>query len=150
MMLSIILKAPKCLAAAETISGKKGHVNYDCIPSVIYTHPEVACIGKTEQELKEKGIEYKVGKFPMTANSRARATNDTEGFVKILECKKSYRILGAHIIGREAGNMIHEVVVAIEFGGCAEDIAIICHAHPSYNEAVKEACLDVEKRAIHM
>jgi len=129
---------------------KKSHINYDCIPSVIYTHPEVACVGKTEQELKNGGVEYKVGKFPMMANSRARATSDSEGFVKVLSCKKTDRILGTHIISREAGNMIHEIVVAMEFGGSAEDIARTCHAHPSYNEAVKEAALATDKRAIHM
>lgn len=138
------------VAAAEIIAGGAGHINYDCIPSVIYTYPEVACVGKTEEELKAAGIAYNVGKFPFMANSRARSTNDPEGFVKILACAKTDRILGAHIIGREAGNMIHEIVVAMEFGGSAEDIARTCHAHPTYNEAVKEAALAVDKRPIHI
>ena len=138
------------VVAAELIAGQKSHINYDCIPSVIYTHPEVACVGKTEQELKNGGVEYKVGKFTMMANSRARATSDSEGFVKVLSCKKTDRILGTHIISREAGNMIHEIVVAMEFGGSAEDIARTCHANQSYNEAVKEAALATDKRAIHM
>jgi dihydrolipoamide dehydrogenase len=137
------------MAVAEIIAGQKGHVNYDVIPSVIYTHPEVACVGKTEEELKAAGISYKVGKFSMMANSRARATFDDQGFVKILADAKSDRILGAHIIARDAGSAIHEVVVAMEFGGSAEDIARTCHAHPTYNEAVKEAALAVDKRAIH-
>ena len=137
------------VAAAEIIAGQKGHVNYDVIPNVIYTYPEVASVGKTEEELKAAGTAYKVGKFSMMANSRARATFDSEGFVKILACAKTDRILGAHIIGREAGNTIHEIVVAMEFGGSAEDIARTCHAHPTYNEAVKEAALAVDKRQIH-
>lgn len=137
------------VAVAEIIAGQAGHVNYDVIPSVIYTHPEVASVGKTEEELKAAGAEYKVGKFSMMANSRARATFDDQGFVKILACAKTDRILGAHIIGREAGNTIHEVVVAMEFGGSAEDIARTCHAHPTYNEAVKEAAMAVDKRQIH-
>ncbi|MCE3255221.1 MAG: dihydrolipoyl dehydrogenase [Rickettsiaceae bacterium] len=136
--------------AAELIAGKAGHINYDCIPNVIYTYPEVASVGKTEEELKVAGIAYNVGKFPMMANSRARATEDSQGFVKILACAKTDRILGAHMIAREAGNMIHEIVVAMEFGGSAEDIARTCHAHPTYNEAVKEAALGVEKRTIHI
>jgi dihydrolipoamide dehydrogenase len=138
------------VAVAEMIAGQKGHVNYDVIPNVIYTYPEVASVGKTEEELKAAGIEYKVGKFPMMANSRARATGDDQGFVKILSCAKTDRILGTHIIAREAGNMIHEIVVAMEFGGSAEDIARTCHAHPTYNEAVKEAALGVDKRSIHI
>ena len=142
------------MAAAEIIAAKgaysAGHINYDCIPSVIYTHPEVACVGKTEEELKAAGIAYNVGKFHMMANSRARATGDEIGFVKILACSKSDKILGAHIIAREAGNMIHEIVVAMEFGGSAEDIARTCHAHPTYNEAIKEAALAVDKRPIHI
>jgi dihydrolipoamide dehydrogenase len=137
------------VAAAEIIAGQAGHVNYDCIPSVVYTYPEIASVGKTEEELKAAGIAYKVGKFSMMANSRARATFDEQGFVKILSCAKTDRILGAHIIAREAGNTIHEIVVAMEFGGSAEDIARTCHAHPTYNEAVKEAALAVDKRAIH-
>jgi dihydrolipoamide dehydrogenase len=137
------------VAVAEIIAGQAGHVNYDIIPSVIYTYPEVASVGKSEEELKKSNIDYKVGKFSMMANSRARATFDEQGFVKILACAKSDRILGAHIIGREAGNTIHEIVVAMEFGGSAEDIARTCHAHPTYNEAVKEAALAVDKRQIH-
>jgi len=137
------------VAAAEIIAGQKGHVNYDVIPNVIYTYPEIASVGKTEEELKAANVAYKVGKFTMMANSRARATNDDQGFVKILADAKTDRILGAHIIAREAGNTIHEVVVAMEFGGSAEDIARTCHAHPTYNEAVKEAALAVDKRQIH-
>jgi dihydrolipoamide dehydrogenase len=137
------------VAAAEIIAGQKGHVNYDVIPSVVYTYPEVASVGKTEEELKAAGIEYKAGKFSMMANSRARATFDDQGFVKILADAKTDRILGAHIIGREAGNTIHEVVVAMEFGGSAEDLARTCHAHPTYNEAVKEAAMAVDKKQIH-
>jgi dihydrolipoamide dehydrogenase len=137
------------VAAAEMIAGQKGHVNYDVIPNVIYTYPEIASVGKTEEELKAAGVEYKVGKFSMMANSRARATFDEQGFVKILADAKTDRVLGAHIIGREAGNTIHEVVMAMEFGGSAEDIARTCHAHPTYNEAVKEAALAVDKRQIH-
>jgi dihydrolipoamide dehydrogenase len=137
------------VAVAEIIAGQKGHVNYDVIPNVIYTYPEVASVGKTEEELKNANIAYKVGKFSMMANSRARATGDDQGFVKILADEKTDRILGAHIIGREAGNTIHEIVVAMEFGGSAEDLARTCHAHPTYNEAVKEAAMAVEKRQIH-
>lgn len=137
------------IAAAEMIAGKAGHVNYDVIPNVIYTYPEVASVGKTEEELKAAGVEYNVGKFSMMANSRARATFDDQGFVKILADKKTDKVLGAHIIAREAGNTIHEVVVAMEFGGSSEDIARSCHAHPTYNESVKEAALAVEKRQIH-
>ena len=142
------------IAAAEIIvaEGKyaAGHINYDCIPNVIYTHPEVASVGKTEEELKVAGIAYNIGKFPMMANSRARATGDDAGFIKILACTKTDKILGAHIIAREAGNMIHEIVVAMEFGGSAEDIARTCHAHPTYNEAIKEAALAIDKRPIHI
>lgn len=137
------------IAVAEIIANQAGHVNYDAIPNVIYTYPEVASVGKTEEELKAQNIDYKIGKFMMMANSRARATFDEQGLVKILACSKTDRILGAHIIAREAGNMIHEVAVAIEFGGSAEDLARTCHAHPTYNEAIKEACLAVDKRAIH-
>ena len=137
------------MAVAEIIAGQKGHVNYDVIPNVIYTYPEIASVGKTEEELKKEGINYKVGKFTMMANSRARATFDDQGFVKILADAKTDKILGAHIIAREAGNTIHEIVVAMEFGGSSEDIARTCHAHPTYNEAVKEACLAVDKRPIH-
>ncbi len=138
------------VAVAEIIAGGAGHINYDCIPNVIYTYPEVASVGKTEEELKAAGVAYNAGKFPMMANSRARATGDDQGFVKLLACAKTDKILGAHIIAREAGNMIHEIVVAMEFGGSAEDIARTCHAHPTYNEAVKEAALAVDKRPIHI
>ncbi len=141
------------VAVAEIIAAKgaylAGHINYDFIPNVIYTYPEVASVGKTEEELKASGVVYNVGKFPLMANSRARATGDEQGFVKILADAKTDQILGAHIIAREAGNMIHEIVVAMEFGGSAEDIARTCHAHPTYNEAIKEAALAVDKRAIH-
>lgn len=137
------------MAVAEIIAGQKGHVNYGVIPNVIYTYPEIASVGKTEEELKKEGANYKVGKFTMMANSRARATFDDQGFVKILADAKTDKILGAHIIAREAGNTIHEIVVAMEFGGSSEDIARTCHAHPTYNEAVKEACLAVDKRQIH-
>ena len=137
------------VAVAEIIAGQKPHINYDLIPNVIYTYPEIASIGKTEEQLKEAGIKYKSGKFSMMANSRARSTFDDQGFVKILADATTDRILGAHIIAREAGNTIHEIAVAMEFGGSAEDIARTCHAHPTYNEAVKEAALAVDKRAIH-
>ena len=138
------------IAVAELIANGYGHVNYDIIPNVIYTHPEVASIGKTEEELKQGGVEYNIGKFPMMANSRARATFDDAGFVKILACKKTDKILGCHIISREAGNMIHEVAAVMEFGGSAEDLARTCNAHPTYNESIKEACLAVDKRPIHI
>lgn len=137
------------VAAAEIIAGQAGHVNYDVIPNVIYTYPEIASVGKTEEELKAAGIAYKSGKFSMMANSRARATGDDQGFVKILACATTDRVLGAHIIAREAGNTIHEVAITMEFGGSSEDIARTCHAHPTYNEAVKEAAMAVEKRQIH-
>ncbi len=137
------------VAVAETLAGKYGHVNYDVIPGVIYTHPEVACVGKTEEELKALGIEYKVGKFSFMANSRAKAINDSAGFVKVLACKKTDKILGTHIIGRSAGDIIHEICVAMEFSGSAEDVARTCHAHPTLNEAIKEACMAVDKAQIH-
>jgi dihydrolipoamide dehydrogenase len=138
------------VVCAEIISGQSGHVNYDAIPGIVYTWPEVAAVGKTEEALKEAGIAYKTGKFPFTANSRARANGLTDGFVKILADAKTDRVLGAHIIGADAGNMIHEIVAAMEFGGAAEDIARICHAHPTLNEAVKEAALAVDGRPIHI
>ncbi len=137
------------IAVAEIIAGQSGHVNYDIIPSVIYTSPEVASVGKTEEELKSKGQSYKVGKFPFIANSRAKAINDTEGFVKILADNKTDKVLGVHIIGPHAGEIIAEVSVAMEFGASSEDIARTCHAHPTFSEAVKEAALAVEKRQIH-
>ncbi|MGB8273992.1 MAG: dihydrolipoyl dehydrogenase [Alphaproteobacteria bacterium] len=138
------------VAVAEIIAGESGHVNYDTIPAVVYTFPEVASVGKTEEELKSAAIAYKTGKFPFTANPRARCNAETDGMVKILSDAKSDRILGVHIIGPEAGTVIHEAVVAMEFGASAEDLARICHAHPTLNEAVKEAALAVAGRAIHI
>lgn len=138
------------MAVAETIAGQKPHVNYHTIPGVIYTHPEVANVGHTEEELKAAGRAYKVGKFPFLANSRARATGQTDGFVKILADSATDEVLGVHMIGPQAGNIIHEVCVAMEFGASSEDIARTCHAHPTYNEAVKEAALAVDGRAIHI
>tara|TARA_B100001121_G_scaffold293322_1_gene295812 strand:+ start:4587 stop:5987 length:1401 start_codon:yes stop_codon:yes gene_type:complete len=137
------------IAVAENIAGQSGHVNYDTIPGVIYTTPEVASIGKTEEQLKEKNIEYKIGKFSFMANSRAKAIDDTEGFVKILADKKTDKVLGAHLIGPHAGELIAEIGIAMEFGASSEDIARTCHAHPTFSEAVKEAALSVDKRAIH-
>jgi dihydrolipoamide dehydrogenase len=138
------------VAAAETIAGKSGHVNYDVIPNVVYTYPEVASVGKTEEELKQAGVAYNAGKFPFTANGRAKVNMTTDGFVKILADAKTDRVLGVHILGPDAGNMIAEAAVAMEFGASSEDIARTCHAHPTLTEAVKEAALAVEKRAIHM
>jgi len=137
------------IAVAELIAGQSGHVNYDVIPGVVYTSPEVASVGKTEEELKEKGISYKIGKFPFAANSRAKAIDDPEGFVKILADSVSDKVLGVHIIGPHAGEMIAEMSVAMEFGASAEDIARTCHAHPTFSEAIKEAALSVDKRQIH-
>jgi dihydrolipoyl dehydrogenase len=138
------------VACAEIIAGKAGHVNYDVIPGVVYTTPEVSAVGKTEEELKQAGVEYTVGKFPFTANGRSKVYQTTEGFVKVLADAKTDRVLGVHIVGREAGEMIHEAAVLMEFGGSAEDLARTCHAHPTRSEAVKEAALAVGKRAIHM
>jgi dihydrolipoamide dehydrogenase len=138
------------VAVAEILAGQAGHVNYDVIPNVIYTYPELASVGKSEEELKQAGIAYNVGKFPFTANGRAKANQQTEGFVKILADAKTDRVLGVHILGAHAGNMIAEAAVAMEFGAAAEDIARTCHAHPTLPEAVKEAALAVGKRAIHM
>ena len=138
------------IAVAEILAGQAGHVNYGAIPSVVYTAPEVASVGKTEEELKAAGIAYRVGKFPFTANGRAKVNRTTEGFVKVIAEEGSDRVLGVHIIGADAGTMIAEAVVLMEFGGSAEDLARICHAHPTLNEAVKEAALAVDKRAIHM
>ncbi len=138
------------VAVAEDLAGQAGHVNYDVIPSVVYTAPEVASVGKTEEQLKEAGIAYKVGKFPFTANGRAKVNRTTEGFVKILADEATDRVLGVHIIGPDAGTMIAEAAVLMEFGGSAEDLARTCHAHPTLNEAVKEAALAVDKRALHM
>ena len=137
------------IAVAENIAGQSGHVNYDTIPGVIYTTPEVASIGKTEEQLKELKIKYKIGKFSFMANSRAKAIDDTEGFVKILADEKTDKVLGAHLIGAHAGELIAEIGVAMEFGASSEDIARTCHAHPTFSEAVKEAALSVDKRAIH-
>jgi len=137
------------IAVAENIAGQSGHVNYDIIPGVVYTTPEVASIGKTEEQLKEANIKYKIGKFSFMANSRAKAIDEAEGFVKILADEKTDRVLGAHIIGPHAGELIGEIGVAMEFGASAEDIARTCHAHPTFSEAVKEAALSVDKRAIH-
>ncbi|MDA9697806.1 dihydrolipoyl dehydrogenase [Candidatus Pelagibacter sp.] len=137
------------IAVAENIVGQSGHVNYDTIPGVIYTTPEVASIGKTEEQLKEKNIQYKVGKFSFMANSRAKAIDDAEGFVKILADKTTDKVLGAHLIGPHAGELIAEIGIAMEFGASSEDIARTCHAHPTFSEAVKEAALSVDKRAIH-
>ena len=138
------------MAVAEILAGQAGHVNYDVIPNVVYTFPEIASVGKTEEELKEAGIAYNTGKFPFTANGRAKANHQTDGFVKILADAKTDRVLGVHIVSSDAGNMIAEAAVAMEFGAAAEDIARTCHAHPTLPEAVKEAALAVAKRAIHM
>ena len=138
------------IAVAEMLAGKSGHVNYDVIPGVIYTAPEVAWVGLNEEELTQRGVDYRIGKFPFMANGRAKVNNTTDGFVKILADTKTDRILGVHIVGPEAGNMIAEAAVAMEFGGSAEDLARTCHAHPTLTEAVKEAALAVEDRAIHM
>ncbi|MBX9989306.1 dihydrolipoyl dehydrogenase [Phreatobacter oligotrophus] len=138
------------VAVAEIIAGKAGHVNYDCIPGVVYTYPEVATVGKSEEDLKAAGIAYNVGKFPFTANGRARANRATDGFVKVLADAATDKVLGVHIVGAGAGEMIHEAVVLMEFGGSSEDLARSTHAHPTMSEAVKEAALAVDKRAIHM
>ena len=138
------------VAVAEILAGQAGHVNYETVPGIVYTWPEVATVGKTEEELKTAGIDYKSGKFPFTANSRARCNAETDGFVKILADAKTDRVLGAHVIGPEAGTIIHECVMAMEFGGSAEDIARAFHGHPTLNEAVKEAALAVAGRAIHI
>ena len=137
------------IAVAELLGGQSGHVNYDVIPGVIYTSPEVAYVGKSEEQLKKDGVSYKIGKFPFLANSRAKVNNETEGFVKILADSKSDRILGVHIIGPHSGDMIAEMALAMEFGASAEDIARTCHAHPTHTEAIKEAALAVDKRPIH-
>ena len=137
------------IAVAENIAGQSGHVNYDTIPGVVYTSPEVASIGKTEEQLKQANVNYKTGKFSFMANSRAKAIDDAEGFVKILADEKTDKVLGAHIIGPHAGELIAEIGIAMEFGASSEDIARTCHAHPTFSEAVKEAALSVDKRAIH-
>jgi dihydrolipoyl dehydrogenase len=140
----------EAVACAELIAGKAGHVNYDAIPSVVYTFPEVATVGKTEEELKAAGIQYKVGKFPFTANARAKTIMATEGFVKILADAKTDRVLGCHILGAEAGNLMAEVVLAIEFGASSEDIARTCHSHPTLTEAVRQAAMAVEGWTMQM
>ena len=137
------------VALAEILAGQAGHVNYDVIPGVIYTNPEVAVVGKSEEELKAAGVAYNVGKFPFLANGRARAMRQTDGFVKVLADAKTDRVLGVHIVGFGAGEMIHEAAVLMEFGGSAEDLARTCHAHPTMSEAVKEAAMAVAKRSIH-
>jgi len=137
------------IAVAELIAGQSGHVNYDVIPGVIYTSPEVASVGKTEEQLKELKVKYKVGKFPFLANSRAKAINEPEGFVKILADEKTDKVIGVHIIGPHAVEIIAETAIAMKFGASSEDIARTCHAHPTFSEAVKEAALSVDKRAIH-
>ena len=137
------------IAVAEILAGQAGHVNYDVIPGVVYTSPEVATVGKTEEQLKEENKLYKVGKFPFLANSRAKVNNETEGFVKILADSKTDKVLGVHIIGPHCGDMIAEMALAMEFGASAEDIARTCHAHPTHTEAIKEAALAVDKRPIH-
>jgi dihydrolipoamide dehydrogenase len=138
------------VAVAEILAGQAGHVNYDVIPGVVYTTPEISSVGRTEEELKQAGVAFTVGKFPFTANGRSKVNQTTEGFVKILADAKTDRVLGVHIVGREAGEMIHEAAVLMEFGGSAEDLARTCHAHPTRSEAIKEAALAVGKRAIHM
>jgi dihydrolipoamide dehydrogenase len=138
------------VACAEILAGQAGHVNYDVIPGVVYTTPEVSTVGKTEEELKQAGVAYTAGKFPFTANGRSKVNQTTEGFVKVLADATTDRVLGVHIVGREAGEMIHEAAVLMEFGGSAEDLARTCHAHPTRSEAIKEAALAVGKRAIHM
>jgi len=138
------------VAVGEIIAGKAGHVNHYVIPSVVYTTPEVSSVGKTEEELKQAGVAYTSGKFPFTANGRSKVNQTTDGFVKVLADAKTDRVLGVHIIGIEAGEMIHEAAVLMEFGGSAEDLARTCHAHPTRSEAIKEAALAVGKRAIHM
>jgi dihydrolipoamide dehydrogenase len=138
------------VACAEMMAGQKPHIDYDAIPSVVYTWPEAASVGKTEEQLKKDGVEYRVGKFPLTANSRARANGETEGLVKLLADAKTDRLLGAHIVAGEAGTMIAELALAMEFSASAEDIARTCHAHPTLSEAVKEAALAVAGRPIHI
>jgi len=138
------------VACVEIIAGQHPHLNYDAIPGVVYTWPEVAAVGKTEEELKAAGIDYRVGKFPFTATPRARTSGETDGFVKLLADRKTDRILGAHVIGPDAGTLIHEIVLAMEFGASAQDVALTCHAHPTLNEAVKEAALAVAGHPLHI
>ena len=137
------------IAVAEIIVGQAGHMNYDVIPAVIYTSPEVASVGKTEEQIKKNNIKYKVGKFPFIANSRAKVNNDFDGFVKIIADEKTDKVLGVHMIGPHVGEMIAEMALAMEFGASSEDIARTCHAHPTHTEAIKEAALAVDKRPIH-
>ena len=138
------------VAVAEHLAGQAGHVNYDVIPSVVYTMPEVASVGKTEEQLKSDGIKYTIGKFPLMANGRARAMNKSEGFVKFLADKTTDRVLGVHIIGFGAGEMIHEAAVLMEFSGSSEDLARTCHAHPTMSEAVREAAMAAYDKPIHI
>jgi dihydrolipoamide dehydrogenase len=138
------------VAAVEMMAGQAGHVDYDLVPGIVYTAPEVATLGKSEEMLKADGTAYKKGSFSFSANSRARASGHPEGFVKILACAETDRVLGVHIIGHEAGTIIHECATAMVFGASSEDIARTCHGHPTLNEAVKEAALAVDGRAIHM
>ncbi len=138
------------LAVAEILAGQAGHVNYAVIPGVVYTAPEIASVGRSEEELKADNIDYKVGKFPFSANGRARAMLVTDGFVKVLADKKTDRVLGVHIVGHNAGEMIHEAAVLMEFGGSSEDLARTCHAHPTMSEAVREAGLATFAKPIHM
>jgi dihydrolipoamide dehydrogenase len=140
----------EAVACAERIAGRAGHVNYDAIPSVIYTYPEVAVVGKTEEELKQSGVAYKVGKFPFTANARARTNLTTEGFVKIIADAKTDRVLGVHMIGPDVGNMSGEASLAIEFSASAEDIARTSHAHPTLSEAIRQAAMNVDGWAMQM
>jgi len=137
------------VAAAEIMAGKPGHLNYEAIPNVIYTWPEIASVGASEQELKEKGVSFKIGKFPFMANARAKCAGDTDGFVKIIADARTDRLLGFHIIGPNASELIAEAAIAFEFGASAEDIARSVHAHPTLAEVMKEAAMDVDKRAIH-
>jgi dihydrolipoamide dehydrogenase len=137
------------IAVAEILAGQAGHVNYNVIPGVVYTSPEVATVGKTEEQLKSENQSYKIGKFPFLANSRAKVNNETDGFVKILADSATDKVLGVHIIGPHCGDMIAEMALAMEFGASAEDIARTCHAHPTHTEAIKEAALAVDKRPIH-
>lgn len=137
------------VACVDLLAGKHGHINYNTIPSVVYTHPEVAWVGKNEQECKEQGIEYKIGQFSMQANSRARANMNSEGLIKLITDKHTERLIGAHVMSPQAGELIHELVLAIEYGASAEDVARTCHAHPTLSEAVKEAALSASFKAIH-
>jgi dihydrolipoamide dehydrogenase len=138
------------VALAEMLAGQQGHVNYDTCPNIVYTSPELASVGKTEEELKAAGIEYKVGKFPFIANGRAKAAGETDGLVKLLADAKTDRLLGAHILGPNAGTLIHECVMAMEFAASAEDVARAFHGHPTHNEAIKEAALGIVSSTIHM